>query len=125
VLRVRRLCTGTEELDEEGVDWAEEVGGGIIITACRRLEPVTGGGTFSTKGKEMGTWKSVDGIGAARTVEEGFGFRFGGVRVGLRGIKDRGGEEDPAVTRDGGGDGDGLRTGALGRCAPLAVGAEE
>lgn len=36
------------------------------------------------------------------------GFDCGRVRVDLRGIDDRGGEEGPAVTRDGGGgDGDG------------------
>jgi hypothetical protein len=122
VLRVRRLCVGSGELDDEGVDCGDELGGGIIITACRRFEPVTGGGRFSRKGKEIpvGTWKSVDGTGGARMVDEA-GFNCGGVRVGLRGIKDRGGEEGPGVTRDGGGgDGDGLCAGALGRCEPLA-----
>jgi len=122
---VRRLCVGIGELDEDGMDCGEELGGGIIMTACRRFEPVIGGGTFSRKGKEtpVGTWNSVGGTGGARDVDE-FGF-ICGVRVGLRGIETRGGEEDLAVTRDGGGDGDGLCAGALGRFEPLALGAEE
>jgi hypothetical protein len=58
VLRVRRLGGGRGELDDEGVDCEDELGGGIIIMACRRFEPVTGGGRFSTKGKDtaVGTW---------------------------------------------------------------------
>jgi len=125
VLRVRRLCVGAGELDDDGADCGEELGGGIIITACRRFEPVTGGGTFSRKGKEtLGTWMSVGGTGGTNKVDW-LGFICGSVRAGLRGIEDRGGEEDPAVTRDGGGDGDGLCDGAVGRCGPLALGAEE
>jgi len=129
VLRVRRRCVGTGELEDEGVDCGDELGGGIIITACRRFDPVTGRGTFSTKGKDTPvgtcTWKSVCGMGGARTVDVA-GLNCGRVRVNLRGTEDRGGEQGPAVTRDdGGGDGDGLCAGALGRWEPLALGAEE
>lgn len=62
--------------------------GGIIMTACRRFEPVIGGGRFSRKGNEMGTWKSVVGMEASGGVVEGLGFICGGVHVALSGSED-------------------------------------
>jgi len=108
------------------VDCAVEGDGGNIITACRRLEPVTGSGMFSTKGKETGTIKSVADVIGIEGVFGEAGFDCGAARAGLRGIEGRGGEG--TVTRDGGGDGDGFRVEALGGWELLlggwAVGAE-
>jgi len=115
---VRRRCAGAGELDDEGMDCADEEDGGNIIMACRRLEPVTGSGMFSTKGKETGTMKSGADVIGRKGIFGEVGFASGAARAGLRGIEGRGGEE--TVTRDGGGEGDGFRVEALGGWELLA-----